>query len=294
MIARSKHHPDKGGNGEVFKKVNAAWELVDTPSKKEAYDRQFVRVQETSKSAFSGFGNYRRPPSSRNHFNTGDVSFEDLLNQYARHVAQQNYADRRAKPKARKSATHSNANPSASKKSSSQAHQRPSDGVYRITLPSALSSFKLIDGAGFTIPMKPKKLVAHLVDCRDDIIVLGKIYTAGIRGTGHIVPVIFDIKWKSPWSWDSELGLTYTASRVMSNVVKGGKMKIVTPYNETLEVKWDPMSGDMNRSAVSSIRLRLKGKGWPSEKLAHKDLIVKINGRKAPVKKAKVAKTFKW
>lgn len=35
-----QHHPDKGGDQEIFKKVNAAYEVISNPEKRELYDRQ--------------------------------------------------------------------------------------------------------------------------------------------------------------------------------------------------------------------------------------------------------------
>lgn len=37
--ARLKHHPDKGGDEEMFKKARAAYEVLSDPDKKELYDR---------------------------------------------------------------------------------------------------------------------------------------------------------------------------------------------------------------------------------------------------------------
>lgn len=40
-----KHHPDKGGNIEVFKKVSAAYALISTPEKRRSYDLRFGPVR---------------------------------------------------------------------------------------------------------------------------------------------------------------------------------------------------------------------------------------------------------
>jgi DnaJ family protein A protein 2 len=34
-----KHHPDRGGDGEKFKEINAAYEVLSNPEKKKIYDK---------------------------------------------------------------------------------------------------------------------------------------------------------------------------------------------------------------------------------------------------------------
>jgi curved DNA-binding protein CbpA len=33
-----KHHPDRGGNNEKFQKINAAYEVLKDPTKRQQYD----------------------------------------------------------------------------------------------------------------------------------------------------------------------------------------------------------------------------------------------------------------
>ena len=35
-----KHHPDKGGNPEIFSKINNAWEILGDSEKREEYDSE--------------------------------------------------------------------------------------------------------------------------------------------------------------------------------------------------------------------------------------------------------------
>lgn len=48
----SKHHPDKGGDAEQFKKIQEAYDTVSDPQKKQAYDNP---------SPFQGFGGGQNP-----------------------------------------------------------------------------------------------------------------------------------------------------------------------------------------------------------------------------------------
>jgi len=37
-----KSHPDKGGTGELFQKVNEAWLVLSDPTKRAEYDRVWI------------------------------------------------------------------------------------------------------------------------------------------------------------------------------------------------------------------------------------------------------------
>eukprot|EP00397_Hematodinium_sp_SG-2012_P039687 GEMP01043366.1.p1 GENE.GEMP01043366.1~~GEMP01043366.1.p1 ORF type:complete len:379 (+),score=76.66 GEMP01043366.1:103-1239(+) len=65
--AALKHHPDKGGDEEMFKEVNAAWETLGDEEKRRAYERQFfarsnsvVVPRQSSKERRNGFETKQR------------------------------------------------------------------------------------------------------------------------------------------------------------------------------------------------------------------------------------------
>jgi molecular chaperone DnaJ len=53
-----QHHPDRGGDGEMFKKIQEAYEVLSDPQKKQAYDnpRQSSHFQFDMSDFFQGFG----------------------------------------------------------------------------------------------------------------------------------------------------------------------------------------------------------------------------------------------
>lgn len=53
--AAKKHHPDKGGNAEEFKKINEAYEILGDPQKKANYD-QFGSAGNSASGGFGGGG----------------------------------------------------------------------------------------------------------------------------------------------------------------------------------------------------------------------------------------------
>ena len=65
----SKHHPDKGGDPEEFKKVQEAYEVLGDPQKKQEYDNPspFAGQSGDMNDIFSQFfGNRRQPQPQRN------------------------------------------------------------------------------------------------------------------------------------------------------------------------------------------------------------------------------------
>jgi DnaJ family protein A protein 2 len=56
-----KHHPDKGGDSEQFKKISEAYETLSDPQKREAYDNPAPPIENLFQSFFGGM----RPPQSQ-------------------------------------------------------------------------------------------------------------------------------------------------------------------------------------------------------------------------------------
>ena len=62
----SKHHPDKGGNPEQFKKIQAAWDVLGDPEKKRQYDNPAPKWESSMPPDYGDlfgdiFGNRGRP-----------------------------------------------------------------------------------------------------------------------------------------------------------------------------------------------------------------------------------------
>lgn len=82
-----KHHPDKGGNAEEFKKINEAYHILSNKEKREQYDK-FGRVFEGSgadfSEGFSGFnwqGNGFDMPFG---FSANNIDLDDILSSFFR------------------------------------------------------------------------------------------------------------------------------------------------------------------------------------------------------------------
>eukprot|EP00924_Labyrinthula_sp_SR-Ha-C_P008481 maker-scaffold_32-snap-gene-1.35-mRNA-1 protein AED:0.01 eAED:0.01 QI:408/1/1/1/1/1/2/442/413 len=86
-----KHHPDKGGDQETFKKISEAYDVLSTPEKKEMYDKYGKegleqgggggRSAEDVFSMFFGGGGGRRqrgPEKGKDLIHQVDVTLEDL------------------------------------------------------------------------------------------------------------------------------------------------------------------------------------------------------------------------
>lgn len=69
-----KHHPDKGGEGEKFKKINKAYQVLSDEKKRNQYDRHGSSFRQGDGSRFSGFGDF-------SDFGE-DIGFEDIFSEF--------------------------------------------------------------------------------------------------------------------------------------------------------------------------------------------------------------------
>jgi DnaJ-class molecular chaperone len=284
LVARSKHHPDKGGDAELFKKVNKAWDLVDTPIKRQAYDNSrktngfhtHSQKQTHTNQSYQAYGRTQEP------FN--EDLFNEFFSDYIRSKQRQQRERFKDYPNSKQSSKTTKKSSTKKKKTTQNTTSQPN--TYMVTLPNVDVTQKILDGAIIKVGNGKKtifnKLFVKLLPTNDKKIILGKYYLANVLETTKTIPICFQVKWKSPWSWDSQRGLTYKTSRVMKNMLEGGTLEFKDLHGNTIHAIYPPL----NWNQVSNgITLKLKGKGWPSVDQNHEDLFVKIKPRKPPKKK---------
>lgn len=81
-----KHHPDKGGNEEEFKKIQEAYEILGNPEKRMTYDRpkqQYHNIQINFNNGFMNIVRQFQKPIEHINIKT---TFEELYTQFSKEI----------------------------------------------------------------------------------------------------------------------------------------------------------------------------------------------------------------